>query len=524
MLTLLLGIILGALIYYKLIKPSKYWEEKGITHVPSWPIIGNMGAFLTRKKHFLDIAADIYKNFPNERYVGYMQFSTPVLLIKDLDLIKQIGVKEFDHFHDHLGLTNTARDPLLSKSLLNLKGDTWKQMRATLSPAFTSSKMRNMYHLIGECAENFAKCFEGKGQVEVEMKDVLTRFTNDVIASAAFGIQVNSIENPKHEFYAMVQKLTKVSVVQVLKNLIVVISSTLANILRIQLLPDDVVVFFRSIILNNIDRRTKEGIIRPDLIHLLMEARKGRLTHDTTHNDNGEGFATVEESQIGRASPKMELTDDDIVAQALLFFFAGFDTVSTASCFMALELAIYPDVQKKLQDEIDAVNQEHNGKIPYEAILSMKYLDQVISETLRRWPPAFQTDRLCTREFKIEPKNPNEKALLVEKGVDVTVPITSLHYDPRYFSHPDRFDPERFNDENKAKILPGTYLPFGIGPRNCIGSRFALLEMKTLFFHLLSKFDLIPVDKTEIPIKISPKNANLAPENGFHLGFKPREI
>jgi cytochrome P450 family 9 len=157
------------------------------------------------------------------------------------------------------------------------------------------------------------------------------------------------------------------------------VTKIVLQILRIQLLPDDVVVFFRSIILNNIDRRTKEGIIRPDLIHLLMEARKGRLTHDTTHNENREGFATVEESQIGRASPKMELTDDDIVAQALLFFFAGFDTVSTASCFMALELAIYPDVQKKLQDEIDAVNQEHNGKIPYEAILSMKYLDQVIS-------------------------------------------------------------------------------------------------------------------------------------------------
>jgi cytochrome P450 family 9 len=230
MLTLLLGIILCALIYYKLIKPSRYWDEKGIPHVPSWPIIGNAGALLTKKKHFLDIAADIYKNFPNERYVGYMQFTRPVLLIKDLDLIKQIAVKEFDHFHDHLGFTNSERDSLFSKSLLNLTGEKWKQMRATLSPVFTSSKLRNMYHLIEECAENFAQHFEGKGQVEVEMKEVSTRFTTDVIASAAFGIQVNSIQNPEHEFYAMGQKLTKIGVVQFLKNVIVAMSSTLTKV------------------------------------------------------------------------------------------------------------------------------------------------------------------------------------------------------------------------------------------------------------------------------------------------------
>jgi cytochrome P450 family 9 len=108
--------------------------------------------------------------------------------------------------------------------------------------------------------------------------------------------------------------------------------------------------------------------------------------------------------------------------------------------------------------------------------------------------------------------------------VDIVISIISLHRDPQYFSDPDRFDPERFSDENKGKILPGTYLPFGIGPRNCIGSRFALLEMKILFFNLLAKFDLVPIDKTEIPIKISPKHVALRPKNGFHLGFKPREV
>jgi cytochrome P450 family 9 len=230
MLSVLLGIIFGALIYYKLIKPSNYWEERGIPHVPSWPIVGNMGAFFRRKKHFFEITSDIYKKFPNERYVGYMQFTIPVLLIKDLDLIKQIGVKEFDHFHDHLSVKSIELDPLLSKTLFHLTGYKWKQMRTTLSPVFTSGKLRNMYHLIGECAENFAKHFEGKGPLEVEMRDVLTKFANDVIATTAFGIEVNSIENPKHEFYTMGQKFTQFSFLQVLKLFLSQMSTKLATV------------------------------------------------------------------------------------------------------------------------------------------------------------------------------------------------------------------------------------------------------------------------------------------------------
>ena len=108
-------------------------------------------------------------------------------------------------------------DPLLSKSLINLLGEQWKQMRATLSPAFTSSKMRTMFHLMAECAENFTHHFKNKELVDVEMKDLFSRFANDVIATIAFGIQVNSVEDPKHEFYVMGNKITQFDAKQVLK-------------------------------------------------------------------------------------------------------------------------------------------------------------------------------------------------------------------------------------------------------------------------------------------------------------------
>jgi cytochrome P450 family 9 len=111
----------------------------------------------------------------------------------------------------------------------------------------------------------------------------------------------------------------------------------------------------------------------------------------------------------------------------------------------------------------------------------------------------------------------------LEKNAVVWLPIYALHRDPKYFPEPDRFDPERFNDENKSKIIPYSYIPFGSGPRNCIGSRFALLETKVLFFHILLHFEIVPVAKTQIPLHLNRKSFTMTAENGFWLGLKRRE-
>lgn len=145
----------------------------------------------------------------------------------------------------------------------------------------------------------------------------------------------------------------------------------------------------------------------------------------------------------------------------------------------------------------------------------------IFSETLRRWPNAIAADRQCTKPYTIQPVTSEEKPIHIEKGEIIWIPIFGIHHDPKYYPEPQKFDPERFNDENKHKINPYTYLPFGVGPRNCIGSRFALLEWKALFFQILLNFELVPIKKTVIPLKISKKSFNLLPEGGAWLGFKP---
>lgn len=116
------------------------------------------------------------------------------------------------------------------------------------------------------------------------------------------------------------------------------------------------------------------------MIHLLMEARKGRNKHEEIVEAD-EGFAVVEESHIGRTKIQKhnELTDVDITAQALIFFFAGFDTVSNVMSFMSYELAVNSDIQKRLQEEIDKTIEKCNGKLTYETLMKMTYLDMVIT-------------------------------------------------------------------------------------------------------------------------------------------------
>ena len=144
----------------------------------------------------------------------------------------------------------------------------------------------------------------------------------------------------------------------------------------------DIREFFLRLVSETLKTREEKATYRSDMIQFLMEARKGSATSDDQNEVIDTGFATIAESdqQVKRkVQPKREITDVDITAQALVFFLAGFETVSTTMCFMAYELAVNQDIQDKLYDEIRVVTRECNGKLTYEDIMKMKYLDTVIS-------------------------------------------------------------------------------------------------------------------------------------------------
>ncbi|XP_063917833.1 cytochrome P450 9e2-like [Zophobas morio] len=519
--------VAAALGYWVLIRPHKYWLKKGVKQGNPAFIFGESWAKLTQKQSFPEMVEMVYNMHPNTRYSGFYQFLLPTLVLKDPELIKQITVKDFDHFVDHQPFIPEDSDPLWSSNLLALTGKRWREMRATLSPAFTSSKMKYMFSLISQSGEQFVNYFLKKNEdvITVEMKDIFTRFANDVIANTAFGVECDSLVDQKNEFFLMGKEATDFSSVwKNFKFFLYFLAPKLSELFKVKFFSEEVSNFFTNLIKTNIQSREKHGIVRPDMIHLLLEARKNRLRHEESHSIQDTGFATVEEHEFTKNAKKIErvLTDQDITSQALVFFFAGFETVSSLMSLMSYELALNPDVQDKLVQEVDDTLGTCNGKITYEGLFGMKYMDMVVSETLRKWPNTVITDRICTKPYTIEAKHPDEKPLHLEKNTTIWIPTFAIHRDPEYYPEPERFDPERFKDENKTDIKPYTYLPFGVGPRNCIGSRFALLETKILFFYILSHFRIVPVEKTPIPLVLCKKQFNLNAEKGFWLGLKRR--
>lgn len=138
----------------------------------------------------------------------------------------------------------------------------------------------------------------------------------------------------------------------------------------------------------------------------------------------------------------------------------------------------------------------------------------------RKYPVQVVSDRVCTKAYTIEPKAENEVPVHIPVGQLVFIPTYSIQHDPELFPNPEKFDPERFSDENKPKMQHYAYLPFGLGPRMCVGSRFALMEIKLLFYHFLQKFEIVPTKKTKNPLVYNNSMLTLTSEFGFWLGLK----
>lgn len=214
----------------------------------------------------------------------------------------------------------------------------------------------------------------------------------------------------------------------------------------------------------------------------------------------------------------VSLTLDEMAAEGFIFFTGGYETSSTTLNFCFYELALNQDIQKKLRDEIKKGIESNEGKLTYDLVFNLKYLDMVVKETLRKYPVIPVLMRKCNKDFEISGTNQ-----VIPEGYNTMIPIYSIHHDPEFYPEPDKFDPERFSEENSKNRNPLTFLAFGEGPRGCIGMRFGYLQVKVGLIKLLTKFEIAPCEKTTIPMKFVPNAPFLAPEGGMWLQVKPHQ-
>ncbi|XP_065366572.1 cytochrome P450 6a9-like [Calliphora vicina] len=496
--TVLVGLVVSLVLYvvYSFRKRLNYWKSQGIISEEPHPLMGNMVG-LQKEKSFGDIWLDYYKRFKGSGpFLGFYFFNRPAAFLLDPALIKNILIKDFNKFTDR-GFYHNEKDDPLSGQLFLIDGQKWRRMRNKLSPTFTSGKMKHMFPIVREIGEQFVKVLEqmAKHQPDIEMREMLARFTTDVIGSCAFGIECGSLKNPYAEFRVMGKRSVEDHRHGRLVMAFISSFPKLAAKLHFKLFPEDIINFFLRIVRESVEYREKNNVRRNDFMDMLIDLKNKKLVKA----EHGEDLTN--------------LTMEEITAQAHVFFNAGFETSSTTMGFALYELAQHEDIQERARTEVLEVLKRHNNEFTYESMKEMLYLEQIIAETLRLYTVVPVLNRQCLEDYVV----PGHPKYIIKKGMPVLIPAIALHHDEQYYPNPTEFNPEHFSADKVASRDSILYIPFGDGPRNCIGMRFGKMQTCVGLALLLQNFKFSVCSETQIPMRYDKKSFLISSEKGITL-------
>ncbi|XP_027730664.1 cytochrome P450 3A8-like [Vombatus ursinus] len=450
----------------------KLFKDLGIPGPTPLPFFGTV---LSYRKGMANFDMTCFKKYG--RTWGFFDGRQPVLAITDPETIKSVLVKEC-----YSVFTNRRRfgpAGILESAISIAEDDQWKRIRTVLSPTFTSGKLKEMFPIINQYGDVLVKNMQKEAEKSkpVTLKEIFGAYSMDVITSTSFSINVDSLNNQNDPFVREIRKLLKFNFLDPLLLTITLFPFLvpLLKTLDITVFPKEATDFLAKSIKKIKEERKKcSQKHRLDFLQLMMDSQTSNNSETHSHKD---------------------LSDEELLAQSIIFLFAGYETTSSVLSFLFYNLATNPEIQQKLQKEIDAVLPNKEA-VTYDAVVQMEYLDMVINENLRLFPIAGRIERVAKKTVELN-------GLRIPKGTVVMASPFVLHHDPKYWPEPEEFRPERFSKENKESINPYVYLPFGAGPRNCIGMRFALMSMKVATCRLLQEFSFRTCKETQIPLKMS---------------------
>ncbi|XP_070162794.1 cytochrome P450 6a2-like [Polyergus mexicanus] len=477
-------------VYYYFTSTFDFWKSRGIRGPQPIPIFGNFKDVMLNKKAAGDYLMEIYNKYKDESMIGIFARKTPVLIVKDPEFIKDVLIKDFIKFADR-GIPISEKVDPLSQHLFALEPKRWRPLRVNLSPVFTSGKLKEMFSLISECAEHLEQYIEklvNKNE-PIECRELTAKYTTDVIGTCVFGIEMNALSDEDSEFRRMGRMVFTPTWKNILRTRLRQSLPWVYEMLSYIIAQTEVTKFFTRVVVETMNYRETNNVIRHDFIDMLRELKKNP-------------------DKVG----DIKMTESLIASQAFVFFLAGFETSSTTMSNTLYELALNQEIQDKLREEIDEEYSKHGSNLTYENIKKMNYLDKVFKETLRKYPPATFLMRQSTSSYTFDGITLN-----IPKDQKVWIPVFAIHRDSDIYPKPDVFDPERFTDEAVQARHAMYYLPFGDGPRNCIGARFAVYQTKIGLIRILRNYKVETCDKTQIPYIIDPKAFLLAPKGGIYL-------
>lgn len=301
-------VVLLAALYFFLRHKLNFWKNLGVPCDSGSLLLGNLDG-VGQHVHMNTKIQNMYEKFKfANNYFGFFFLQDPRLILIDLDLIKNVTIKDFDHFVDRGMYVNEEDDPL-SGHLFSIAGEKWRVLRNKLSPTFTSGKMKMMFETMAGFTDGLVKLVEEENQNMdgIDIKNVAVRYTADIIGSCGFGLEVNALKDKNAEMLSVSKFFDFKETKAKLNQFVLVAFPNISKLLKLRVMPKHISDFFLRVIKQTYDHRQQNSdtIHRNDFMNLLMQIQKyGKLKDE-------------ESETVGT------LTFNELAAQAFIFFIAG---------------------------------------------------------------------------------------------------------------------------------------------------------------------------------------------------------
>ncbi|XP_031635618.1 cytochrome P450 6B1-like [Contarinia nasturtii] len=492
----LIAVILGVItVFYTWLKWNySYWKRNKVPGPEPKLFVGNIGSTFTFTEHWGVTTANWYKQFSNEPYIGYYKMFKPAVLIRDPDLVKDVMITNFNSFRDNDFALSKKFDPLFATNPFLTRDEEWREGRKMILPAFSQSKIKSMMPVMKGVGTDFIKFLKSyPANTDFNAKHIAVRFTTENVIKCTFSINPGCFDkNVESEFLKIGKTLFEPSFWVGMKFLVhPILPQWALDLIPIPFLPSSIDHLFRTLVGTNKASRSKD-LQSYDILQIFLQLQQ-----------------------------KHNFDDTSLAGHTLSLFIDGTETSSTALSYAFYELALNPHCQDKALNEIKQTLEKHDGTLTAEALQSMIYIEGILLEALRKHPALIVLTKVCTEKYTLPKTSEQSEPTTIYPGTVVNIPLLGIHRDSKYYPDPDKFEPERFNEEEQRNRHKGTYLGFGEGPRICLGQRFGITQAKVALVHIIQNFH-IKLSPNHKPIVIDAQTLLSHPKDGILIQLEAR--